>query len=60
LTGCFPELAANTKRGRKVDGIRPGYLVLALQSHFIVYRETDRLITTIGVLHRRMNIANHV
>ncbi|MBO9126014.1 MULTISPECIES: type II toxin-antitoxin system RelE/ParE family toxin [unclassified Rhizobium] len=60
LVGCFPELASGAKRGRFSDSVRPGYRAFAYQSHFIVYKETDRLVTIIRVLHRRMNIEAHL
>jgi toxin ParE1/3/4 len=61
LVDCFPELASGAKRGRRIpENIRPGYRALAYQSHFIFYKETDRLITIARVLHRRMNIAAHL
>ena len=53
-------LADGTKRGRVMTVGSSGYLLLAYQSHFIVYKETDRLVIIIRVLHRRMNIAKHL
>ena len=53
-------LAAQTKRGRKIIGLRIGYAALAFCSHFIVYAETEEVLTVIRILHRRMNIAAHL
>jgi toxin ParE1/3/4 len=60
LIDCFSDLASQAKRGRALDNIHPGYKVLAYQAHFVVYKETARFITIIRILHRRMNIANHL
>ncbi|PDT06226.1 plasmid stabilization system protein [Rhizobium chutanense] len=53
-------LAAQTKRGRKIIGLRDGYAALASRSHFIIYAETEEALTVIRILHRRMNIAAHL
>jgi toxin ParE1/3/4 len=53
-------LANGIKRGRKITVRRSGYLLVAFQSHFIAYKETDRLVIVVRILHRRMNIANHL
>ncbi|WP_445738954.1 type II toxin-antitoxin system RelE/ParE family toxin [Neorhizobium tunisiense] len=48
------------RSGRKIDGIKRGYLALAYESHFIVYRETSKTIFIVRVLHQRMNIGRHL
>ncbi|RUM24897.1 type II toxin-antitoxin system RelE/ParE family toxin [Rhizobium vallis] len=53
-------LAAQTKRGRKIMGLRSGYTALAFRSHFVIYTETEDVLTIVRILHRRMNIAAHL
>ncbi|WP_411195952.1 type II toxin-antitoxin system RelE/ParE family toxin [Rhizobium sp.] len=53
-------LAAQTKRGRKIIGLRSGYTALAFRSHFIIYADTEEALIVIRILHRRMNIAAHL
>lgn len=53
-------LATGERSGRKIDGIKRGYLVLAYKSHFIIYRETSTIISIVRILHQRMNIARHL
>lgn len=50
-------LAAGRKQGRAIDDIRPGYRKLAVGSHFVFYRLTDRGdINVIRILHQRMDV----
>jgi toxin ParE1/3/4 len=54
-------LTANSKQGRAIDDIRPGYRKLAVESHFLFYRVTDTgLIDIIRILHQRMDVASHL
>lgn len=53
-------LSLGERSGRKIDGIKRGYLALAYESHFIVYRETSKTIFIVRVLHQRMNIGRHL
>ena len=53
-------LTAQTKRGRKIIGLRSGYAALAFRSHFIIYAETEEVLTVVRILHRRMNIVAHL
>ncbi|MDO3432793.1 hypothetical protein QWJ46_08865 [Rhizobium sp. CBN3] len=40
--------------------MRNGYTALSFRSHFIIYAETEDVLTVIRILHRRMNIAAHL
>lgn len=53
-------LAKGYRRGKHVDGIKRGYLALPYNAHFIIYRETERQITIIRILHQRMNVRRHL
>jgi toxin ParE1/3/4 len=60
IIACFPDLASGIRHGRRIDNIKPGYLILPFQSHFIIYKSDARALTIIRILHRRMNIAAHL
>jgi len=54
-------LADGRRRGRAVDDIRPGYLKLAVGSHFLFFRITDTgLIDVVRILHQRMDVPSHL
>lgn len=54
-------LADDSKQGRAIDDIRPGYRKLAVASHFLFYRITDAgMIDIIRILHQRMDIASRL
>ncbi|MGO4438038.1 type II toxin-antitoxin system RelE/ParE family toxin [Rhizobium sp. RAF56] len=48
------------RRGRKIAGLGSAYLALSFQSHFIIYKATERNLTIVRILHRQMNIATHL
>ncbi|WFU08569.1 type II toxin-antitoxin system RelE/ParE family toxin [Rhizobium sp. CB3090] len=60
LIARFPELAAGAVRGRRINGVKPGYLALACGSHFIVYKDDVEAVAIIRILHQRMNIGAHL
>lgn len=54
-------LADGRTQGRAVDEIRPGYLKLAVGSHFLFFRITETgMIDVIRILHQRMDVASHL
>lgn len=53
-------LAAGARKGRRIPGLKSGYLLLSYKSHWVVYRETDQQITIARVLHQRMNISRRL
>ncbi|WP_454853933.1 type II toxin-antitoxin system RelE/ParE family toxin [Rhizobium binxianense] len=60
LIGCFPDLAAGFKRGRRIEGAWERFHAFPCGSHFIIYTENDRAVTVIRILHKRMNIATYL
>jgi toxin ParE1/3/4 len=51
-------LADGRREGRAVDDVRPGYLKLAVGSHFLFYRITAAgIVEIVRILHQRMDIA---
>ena len=54
-------LAGGTKQGRPIDEIRAGYRKLAVESHFLFYRLTERgAVDIVRILHRRMDVPNRL
>jgi toxin ParE1/3/4 len=49
-------VAANPRRGRACDDIRPGYMKVVTGSHVVFYRLVDGGIDVVRVLHQRMDI----
>ncbi|NLS16944.1 type II toxin-antitoxin system RelE/ParE family toxin [Rhizobium sp. P40RR-XXII] len=60
MVECFPALASGIKRGRAIEGLKSEHLVSTCGSHFIVYRDDERVVTIIRILYRRMNIGAHL
>jgi toxin ParE1/3/4 len=59
LDGCFHLLAQEPQKGRACDEIRPGYRKYHAGRHLIFYREAERQIEIIRILHDRMDIESH-
>ena len=53
-------LATGGRIGRRIPGLKPGYLLLSYRSHWIIYRETDQQVIIARILHQRMNISRHL
>lgn len=53
-------VAANPRRGRACDDIRPGYFKLAVGSHHLFYRQAGPDIDVVRILHRRMDFDRHL
>jgi toxin ParE1/3/4 len=53
-------VASGARHGRRIRGLKTGYLALTYRSHFIVYRETRTQILIIRILHQRMNLSRHL
>jgi toxin ParE1/3/4 len=60
LDACFHFLAQEPHRGRACDDIRVGYRKYHVGRHLIFYREAQRGIEIIRVLHDRMDIEIHL
>lgn len=52
--------AANPKRGRPCNDIRPGYLKLSVGSPMLFYRRTGGDIDVVRILHQRMDYDRHL
>jgi len=53
-------LAAGARKGRRIPGLKAGYLLLSYRSHWVIYRETDQQIVIARILYQRMNIGRHL
>jgi toxin ParE1/3/4 len=53
-------LADETRSGRALKSRKEGYKALTFRSHFIIYTESLDELVIVRVLHRRMNISNHL
>ena len=53
-------LAADPKKGRRIDDIRPGYRKQAAGSHFIFYRLARPGIEIVRILHQSMDVEAHL
>ncbi|CDZ65088.1 type II toxin-antitoxin system RelE/ParE family toxin [Neorhizobium galegae] len=60
LIDAMLELAGDTRRGKPLDHIRPGYFSLSSGSHFIIYKRIGARISIVRVLHQRMNLGRHL
>lgn len=53
-------LAEERLSGREVATVRRGYLALAVQSHFVLFKKRSGRLIVVRILHQRMNIAAHL
>ena len=53
-------VAADPRRGRSCDDIRPGYFKFAVGSHTLFYRRAGDAIDIVRVLHQRMDFDRHL
>lgn len=60
LTNAMQLLASSPSLGRKIDDIRQGYLKFPVASHVIFYRAAQDGIDIVRVLHKRMDIDQHL
>lgn len=60
IRDCCQSLSVSLIKGRRLDGIKSGYLAYACGSHFIIYKHDTASVTIVRVLHQRMNIAAHL
>lgn len=59
LIDAFEALARSDKLGRPCVA-RDGYRRYPVGSHVVFYRETDRTLDVIRVLHQRMDVERHL
>jgi toxin ParE1/3/4 len=60
LDSSLHTLARKPQRGRACDYIRKGYRKYHTGKHFIFYRQTNKGIEIIRILHESMDIENHL
>ena len=60
LEDCLIRLAESPRLGRAIDHIRVGYRRFEHRSHVIFYRETERGVLVVRVLHERMDPDRHL
>ena len=54
------KVAADPRRGRPCDDIRPGYLKFAVGTHMLFYRRVQNDIDVVRILHQRMDFDQHL
>jgi toxin ParE1/3/4 len=59
LVATMEALARGDKPGRACT-VREGYWRYAVGSHVVFYRETDRTLDVIRILHQRMDVERHL
>lgn len=62
IGAAFAQLADNPLLGKARSEVRNGYRSLPIKSHVVFYTVTDskQFVNIIGVLHARMDVANHI
>lgn len=53
-------IAADPRRGRACDDIRPGYSRFTVGSHVLFYRRAESGIDVVRILHQRMDFDRHL
>jgi toxin ParE1/3/4 len=54
------KIAADPRRGRPRDEIRPGYMSYAVGSHILFFRRAGTDVDVVRVLHARMDFDRHL
>lgn len=60
IRNCCHALSSEDRAGRRLDRVKPGYRCVTSGSHFVIYKPTERAVTIVRILHRRMNISAHL
>jgi toxin ParE1/3/4 len=60
IQAAIEAVAADPRRGRPCDDIRPGYRKFAAGSHFVFYRVIAAGIDVVRILHQRMDFDLHL
>lgn len=60
LRDGIKKIAADPSRGRRCDDIREGYRRYSVRSHIVFYRERSDAVIVVRVLHKRMDVWQHV
>lgn len=59
IIGVMQDLALRLRTGRQLD-VRDGYWKYPVGSHVVFYRQLERGIEVIRILHQRMDVARHL
>ncbi len=59
IMGAFEELASGNRRGQPVEA-RKGYLKAFVGSHVVYFRDQDRHLDVIRVLHQKQDATRHL
>lgn len=60
LQRSIDTLAADPRRGRPCDDIRPGYAKFSVGSHVLFFRSSGDQIDIVRILHQRMDFDRHL
>ena len=60
LEKCFEMLDTNPDLGTSIDSIRPDYLYFGHRSHSIFYKKIEKDILIIRLLHKSMDVPQHL
>jgi toxin ParE1/3/4 len=60
LQTAIEAIAADWRRGRACDEVRPGYRKFPAGSHVVFYRRAARGIDVVRILHERMDSGRHL
>ena len=52
--------AANPRRDRPCDEVRPGYFKQSVGSHVLFYRRVEGVMDVVRILHQRMDFDRHL
>jgi len=60
IQGAVETVAADPRRGRRCDEIRPGYFKFAAGTHILFFRCDEDVIEIVRILHQRMDFDSHL
>ncbi|WP_332702799.1 type II toxin-antitoxin system RelE/ParE family toxin [Devosia sp.] len=60
LQQAIETIAADPRRGRACDHIRPGYFKLNCRSHVLFYRMAHGGVDVVRILHQQMDFDRHL
>ena len=59
LEDQFHRLVEKPDLGKKCNNIRTGYRYFHIKHHLVIYRNLNKQLEIVRILHERMNIPNH-
>jgi toxin ParE1/3/4 len=60
LETAIGTVAADPRRGRSCDDVRPGYKKFSTGSHVLFFRSTDSGVDVVRILHQHMDFNQHL